>query len=317
MARTVIIFGARGFIGRRVAAALTADGWRCIGVDRYGRTTGGVGDINGPYYSGNDWSPVALRRFLRRCGPAAIVNAVGASWSTDPAVLRRDNVLWPCRLGEACEVSGSTESILHIGSSHEYGATAPGVPVSESSGLAPVTEYGRSKTAGASYLIRAACRMNSPATVVRAFNVIGPGHSTYGIWALAVGLYRAAAEAGADRVVANVPYPETARDLVDVRDVARLVCLAAGRGSGASVATYNAGSGTATSIRQLFDAFTEQTGIPYRFVRSPVDLRIGSAWQRADVSHAESRLGWMRDFTLADSIRACLALDEPAATALV
>ncbi len=313
MARTAVVFGAKGFIGRRVTAALAADGWRCTGVDRHGKATGGPGDVGGPYYSGNDWSSAALSRFLRACGPAVIVNAVGASWSTDPSVVRRDNVGWPCRLAEACALSGTTESILHLGSSHEYGDTAPGVPVSEASVLAPVTEYGKSKVMGASYLVRAAYRMNRPVTLIRAFNVIGPGHGTQGIWAAAAGLYRAAAEAGSDQVVANVPLPETTRDLIDVRDVAGLVSLAARR-PGPAVAAYNAASGTATSIRQLFEAFTGQTGIPYRFARNPGGVRTGSTWQCADISRAASRLGWRPQHTLTDSIGAALALDAtPAA----
>ncbi|MFJ5228212.1 NAD-dependent epimerase/dehydratase family protein [Streptomyces sp. NPDC088400] len=309
MARTVVVFGAQGFIGRCVTAALGADGWRCIGVDRYGRATGGPGDVGGPYYSGDDWSSLALSRFLRHCGPAAIVNAVGAAWSTDPSVVRRDNVVWPCRLAEACERSGTTESILHLGSSHEYGDSTPGVRVSESSVLAPLTAYGKSKTAGASHLVRAAYRMNRPVTLIRAFNVIGTGHGTNGIWASAVGLYRAAAEVGSDQVVANVPLPETARDLIDVRDVAGLVSLAAGR-PGPAVAAYNAASGTATSIRQLFDAFAARTGIPYRFGHSPGGLRIGSQWQCADIARAESHLGWTRRFTLTDSIDTALARES-------
>ncbi|MFI6765226.1 NAD-dependent epimerase/dehydratase family protein [Streptomyces sp. NPDC050355] len=315
MSRTVIVFGAKGFIGRCVTAALTADGWCCIGVDRHGRATGGAGDVGGPYYSGNDWSSAALSRFLRACGPAVIVNAVGASWSTDPSVVRRDNVVWPCRLAEACELSGTTESILHLGSSHEYRDTAPGVPVSESSVLAPVTEYGKSKVRGASYLVRAAYRMNRPVTLIRAFNVIGPGHGTQGVWAAAAGLYRAAVEAGSDQVVANVPLPETARDLIDVRDVAGLVSLAARRPAPA-VAAYNAASGTATSIGRLFEAFAEQTGIPCRLARNPDGLRTGSTWQCADVSRAATHLGWMRRFTLTDSISAALALDAATPAAL-
>ncbi|MFH9477535.1 NAD-dependent epimerase/dehydratase family protein [Streptomyces anulatus] len=311
MVSTAVVFGARGFIGRQVTAALGAAGWRCVGVDRYGRTTGGSGEVEGPYYAGNDWSSVALGRFLRRCGPVVVVNAVGASWSTDPSVVRRDNVIWPCRLAQACEAAGTPVSVVHIGSSHEYGDTAPGVPVVERSALAPVTAYGRSKAAGASHLVRAAFRSGRPLTLVRAFNVIGPGHGSQGIWAKAVGLYRAAAQTGAPLVVAEVPLPGTARDLIDVRDVAALVCLAAAH-PGPPVAVYNAASGTATTMRQLFDAFVDQTRIPYRFAGNAARLRTGPTWQCADVERARAHLGWARRFTLADSIAAALALDEAA-----
>ncbi|MET9986817.1 NAD-dependent epimerase/dehydratase family protein [Streptomyces rochei] len=315
MVRNAIVFGARGFIGRHVTAVLAADGWHCTGVDRYGRATDGAGDVGGSYYRGDDWSPVALSRYLRDRGPALVVNAVGAPWSTDPSVVRRDNAVWPCRLAQACERSGTATAILHLGSSHEYGDTAPGVPVAESSALAPVTEYGRSKAMGASYLVRAAYRTTRPVTVIRAFNVIGPGHGRNGIWATAAGLYRAAVQEGRSQVVANAPLPETARDLIDVRDVAALVSLAARR-PGPAVAVYNAASGTATSIRQLFDAFAGHTGIPYRFARNPTGLRIGSTWQCADITRARTHLGWARRFTLTDSVGAALALDAAAPATL-
>ncbi|NEA18265.1 NAD-dependent epimerase/dehydratase family protein [Streptomyces halstedii] len=311
MVSTAVVFGARGFIGRQLTAALASAGWRCAGVDRYGRATGGFGEVEGPYYDGDDWSSVALGRFLRRCGHAVVVNAVGASWSVDPAVVRRDNVLWPARLAEACEAAGTSASIVHIGSSHEYGGTVPGGSACERSALAPVTAYGRSKVEGASHLVRGAFRMGRPLTLVRAFNVIGPGHGSQGIWATAVGLYRAAVETAAPRVVAEVPLPGTARDLIDVRDVAALVRLAVER-PGSAVTVYNAASGTVTSIGQLFDAFAEHTGIPYRFTRNAVGLRRGPTWQRADIARARTQLGWTRRFTLDDSIAAALALDEEA-----
>ncbi|GAA3853327.1 NAD-dependent epimerase/dehydratase family protein [Streptomyces sedi] len=304
MTGTVVVFGAGGFLGGHVAEALAADGWNCTGVDRRGRATDG-GHVTGPYYSGHDWSSAALSRFLRARGPAVIVNAVGAPWAIDPSVVRRDNVVWPCRLAEACELSGTAKSLVHLGSSHEYGDTVPGIPVSESTALAPTTEYGKSKVSGASYLVRAAYRTRQPLTLVRAFNVIGPGHGRHGLWAAAAGLYRAATAAGHDRVVANVPRPETVRDLVDVRDVARLVALAARR-PGPPVAVYNAASGTGTSIEQLFEAFAKQTGVPCRFVPGPGGLRTGSTWQHADISRATTRLGWTRRYTLADSIGAAL-----------
>ncbi|MFD4214300.1 NAD-dependent epimerase/dehydratase family protein [Streptomyces sindenensis] len=311
MVRIAVVFGARGFIGSQVSAALASAGWRCAGVDRYGRAAGGFGEVEGTYYDGHDWSSVALGRFLRRCGPAVVVNAVGASWSVDPAVVRRDNVVWPARLAEACEAAGTPVSIVHLGSSHEYGDTVPGGSVGERSVLAPVTEYGRSKVEGASHLVRAAFRTGRPLTLVRAFNVIGPGHGAQGIWATAVGLYRAAAETAAPRVVAEVPLPETARDLIDVRDVAALVRLAAER-PGSAVDVYNAASGTGTTIECLFNAFTKHTGIPHRFRRNAVGLRTGPTWQRADIARARAQLGWTRRFTLADSIAAALAPEEGA-----
>lgn len=265
--------------------------------------------IEQPYYSGHDWCPVALSRFVRRRGPAVVVNAVGASWSRDAGEVSRDNVVWPTRLAQACALAGSVEAILHIGSSLEYGDTAPGVPIGESSPLAPGTDYGRSKACGASRLVRAAARTATPITLIRAFNVIGPGHGTEGIWSTAVGLYRTAATGGAERVVANVPFPQTARDLVDVRDVAALIGLSA-RHRDAPVSIYNAASGTATTIGQLFDAFAEQTGIPYEFARIPDSVRTGSKWQCADISRAAAQLGWRPRITLTDSISAALAPDD-------
>ncbi len=305
MTRTAIVFGSNGFLGKWIVAALLEAGWRCIGVDRNGRTTESNVGVSGRYYTGSDWSPDLLSDFLSSCGRAAVVNVGGAPWSTDPDVLLRDNIVWPFRLATACRTAGSIISILHIGSSHEYADMEYGTSISESSRLGAITSYGKSKTCGASYLVRAAMQMEIPMTIVRPFNVIGPGHGSNGLWAVLVGRYQSAMTARVDQVTVPAPLLHTKRDWIDVRDVALLVSAAMSQ-ERPVLSTYNAASGVATSIKELLDAFTEHTGVAYELSSDPVPMRTGPRWQRADMARAKSVLHWRRQFNLADSIRACL-----------
>ncbi|WP_084792079.1 NAD-dependent epimerase/dehydratase family protein [Actinopolyspora mortivallis] len=308
MADTAVVFGANGFIGRWISRALVLDGWRCVDLDRRGRAGGAARDVEAPYYDGGNWSEVTLTRFLEQFGSVVVINAAGAAWSTDAPTVLRDNITWARRLGIACEMSESVAEIVHIGSAHEYGELPEGVAVRESDPLTPDSTYASSKSAGASYLVRAAYGRDVPIRIVRPFNVVGPGHGSQGLWASAVELYRNALAESSEQVVASVPRPETTRDFVDVRDVARLVTLTLGRPDLPLASVYNAGSGEATTIRELFDVFREETGIDYQFSSTTMSLRPGSRWQCADIAKAESELGWRREFSLLGSVRASLVL---------
>ncbi|ERT13680.1 NAD-dependent epimerase/dehydratase family protein [Photorhabdus temperata] len=303
---TVIVFGATGFIGGWITRVLSSEGWRCISIDRYGRTHDTLNNLNTveePYYIGGSWAEDKLARFLAKIGTAVVINAAGAAWATDAPTVFRDNIDWPRRLGIACVLSQSVREIVHIGSAHEYGQLPQGSAIREIDSLKPDSTYARSKSIGTSYLVRAAYETNVPIRIIRPFNVIGPRYGSQGLWSMTINLYRNALEKGYNKIVASIPEPEVVRDFIDVRDVAKLVLLSLGRPNLPLVSIYNAGSGQARSIRELYEVLREVTGIDYEFSSIVKNLRPGSKWQCASIQKSESELGWWRDFSLKDSIR--------------
>lgn len=136
--------------------------------------------------------------------------------------------------------------------------------------------------------------------VTRAFNHIGAGQSDrFVVASLAAQLARIAEGAAAQLYVGNL---ETARDFLDVRDVAgAYVALARG---GASGEIYNVCSGTAVSIRDIL-------GELIRIARVPVEVREDPARVRSadvplsvgDPSKLRTRTGWQPQIPLVRSLR--------------
>ncbi|MFF2628155.1 NAD-dependent epimerase/dehydratase family protein [Kitasatospora griseola] len=301
----VLLLGADGFIGRRVADRLLAE--EGLQVTVLGR--GDSADIRFDLAAG---SPGALARFLDAVAPQVVINCAGATYGTSRALIQA-NTLAVATVCEAIRRSREPARLVHVGSAAEYGPAQPGGPIPENAEPRPVGPYGVSKLAGTELVLSSGL----DALVLRVFDVVGPGSPTASLFGrLAEGLRRAL-----EQEEAQVRMPDLSgyRDFVDVRDVARAIQAAA---VSAATGVINIGSGHAVRAREAAHLLVRASGFEgtisedARQVVLPaqqtaaegartVEARAAAEpvqWRQADVRTARDRLGWRTQVPLEESL---------------
>ncbi|MEV0587970.1 NAD(P)-dependent oxidoreductase [Nonomuraea sp. NPDC050310] len=254
----IVLLGGSGFIGRHVEAALRELTPQDVVV----------------LPRGEDPRPLT---------PKVVINCAGATRGR-PGELVAANVVLVSRLLAMIEPG---TRLLHVGSATEYGRVPMGPPVTEETTCLPVTPYALTKLT-ATELIRAS---EAEATVLRPFNVVGPG-------ATMVGKLVRDLRAGGDLVVGGL---ELYRDFVDVRDVARAVALAA-LSDESLPPVLNLGGGEATAVRDLVSTLVELAG-PGRRVTPGETAPEAVPWLCADATAAGQALGWRPEISLRQALQ--------------
>ena len=133
------ISGARGFVGRHLAAHLTARGDDVVELDLDGALPFDVTDHDAVVARISAEQPDAVYHLAAR-------SHVGESWGAGDA-LTRVNVGGTRAVVDAC-VRAGVGRVLVVGSAEQYGAVhADELPVRESTALRPITPYGETKVA--------------------------------------------------------------------------------------------------------------------------------------------------------------------------
>ena len=172
-------------------------------------------------------------------------------------------------------------------------------PALETAPLRPLAPYGTSKLCGEEYLATYN-RLHGTAHVsLRLGNVYGPRqepHGEAGVVAIFMGLLH---EGGTPTIFGD---GRQTRDYVYVGDVARALLLALDHDGG----VYNVGTGTETSVLELYAAIQAAAGI----TRPPefAPARLGELERSVlDASLAGAELGWRPELALADGLAATWA----------
>ncbi|MEU4805822.1 NAD(P)-dependent oxidoreductase [Actinosynnema sp. NPDC023587] len=296
--RKVLLFGASGYLGREVAAALTSHPGGAA-VVRVGRSApDAAGWVRHDLVTGG---PDELADLLTTTSPDVVVNCAGRLDGT-LAELVAANVTATARLLDVLPVAAPAARLVVLGSAAEYGVVPEGVAVTEDMPANPVAAYGITKLAGTA-LVRAAVGAGRlDAVVLRVFNPIGAGLPDGTV------LGRAAS---AVRSALGVPGREIRlgplgayRDFVDVRDVADAVAKAA-LSAVRPDPVLNVGSGVAVPVREAVGLLAEAAGFTGRIVESdPVPARSGAVgWIAADLTRARLSLDWSPRRDLRASVR--------------
>jgi len=277
----VLVTGATGFIGRSVTARLTSDGVAFTGL---GSADGDVADratlgrLKGGKYA----------RVVHLAGRSFVPD----SW-TDTAGFMRTNVGGTESVLEFCRESGAA---LVFVSGYVYGSSKR-QPIREDTPPNPNNPYARSK-----YLAENSCRScherhGVPVTVLRPFNVYGPGQ---GPRFLVPSILRQVRDGSAIEVHDLAPR----RDWVYVDDVAAAIVAAARGPRGFEV--YNIGSGASTSVEELIRRIQAVCGtaLPVRVIGRPRDNEIADTV--ADIAKARRELGWSPATALDEGLRRCV-----------
>jgi NDP-hexose 4-ketoreductase len=293
-----LLFGASGFLGGHVRAALEQEGgvervsW--VGRDRCDLVAASVEDL------------VTL---LREVAPTVVVNCTGRLDGTGYQLIQA-NTLVTAILIDAIERAGSGTRLIRLGSAGEYGPVPFGRSVAEDDPAAPVSEYGLSHLAATRLVEFAGTAGRVDGVTLRVFNPIGPGLGGETLLGrAAVRLYEALVE-GADIVTMG---PLSAyRDFVDARDVARAVVRAALVPT-LPARVVNVGSGWAVTAREAVRLLARAAGYTgeIREAGAPSARSATVDWIRADISRAAQALGWQPSYDLTDSVQAIWTQHRP------
>ena len=260
-----LVTGAGGFCGQHLVRYLQAHG-----VETH---TIGPRQVAGVYHYVEPLDLANLVIVVEEIKPDYVFHLAGVSMAPDFATYYSINVVYAANLLQALALTAQTEcSILLVGTSAEYGAVQTHeLPIAETIPARPYSHYGVSKLAQTQLgllLARAGCRL----TVVRPFNIIGPGMPEH---LVLQSFARQAAEVyrGNRPPILNVGNLNSARDFIAVSDVVRiywqLLQTPAAQGE-----VINVCSGRAIVIQELLTKFIAATGLT-------IDVRVDSERYKA------------------------------------
>ncbi len=235
----ILVTGSSGFFGSWICRALEAAGHEVI------RRSHRELDLT---------DATAVARTVAETGPGVVVNAAAVS---SPALAREDpsrcfavNTGGTLNLLEALRARSTRTRLVTLSSAAVYRAGGDD-PLDETDPPAPHSIYGASKLAAETLCGQYSREVGLRSTILRTFNLVGPGQPTDQAAAEFAAAAGAALDAGRDEVRITVGDPETRRDFTDVRDAADAVRAVIESGADG---LYNLCSGRTLSLWELGEA---------------------------------------------------------------
>ena len=249
----VLLTGATGFVGRALLARLDKENVSAATL------------ALGPGRADATWNATTLSDIpgiLAQARPDCIFHLAGTSRDDPPGLMRRINVDYAEAIMRGVLDHALSCPVVVFGSAAEYGNVPPeALPVAEDHPCDPINPYGRAKLAQ-TRLAMEYFDKGVRAVVIRPFNIVGPGMAGRFL------LPKLAARIAAARTGSNEPVPllnpDSTRDYVDVRDVARIAWRVA-RNPESAGQVVHACTGRETSVARMFEAVAEELGIAVQY----------------------------------------------------
>jgi UDP-glucose 4-epimerase len=288
-----IVTGGAGFIGSHVVEALLARGDEVHALDDLSKGTRErvaegaelhVADIRQPDEVFDAVRPEAVFHLAAQADVRTSVER--PDYDADVNVLGTTRILEASRRHGAKIVFSSTGGAI-------YGECDG--PASETAPRQPLAPYGTSKLCGEEYLATWNRLYETSHVSLRFGNVYGPRqepHGEAGVVAIFMGLLR---DGGTPKIYGD---GSQTRDYVYVHDVVQAMLLAFDDDGGG---VYNVGTGTETSVLELYDAIQQVSGIRREPQLAPA--RLGELQRSVlDPSLAARELGWRAERALLDGL---------------
>lgn len=272
---SVLVTGASGFVGKHLVHALRRRG-ECVVT--YSSRDGDLAIEQPKAYGIRHVYHLAARTF------------VPDSWE-DPRSFYQVNVLGTINVLEFCRKHGSSLTLL---SSYVYGRPER-LPIPEDHPRNAFNPYGHSKILAEQAAEFYAAAFQVPVTIVRAFNLYGPGQADH---FLIPTIVKRALAPGDDAVIVEDAAPK--RDYIFIADLIDLLLLVDGRTVGG---IYNAGSGVSVSVQEVAELVVRLAGTKKRIVSRGRRRQDEVMDLFADISRAQSELGWNAKVTLEEGLR--------------
>ncbi|MFD5184547.1 NAD-dependent epimerase/dehydratase family protein [Streptomyces sp. NPDC058372] len=295
-ARSAIVMGGTGSLGRCICAALLRTGnYRVTAVARHDAPVPSGARLLRADLLGKDEE--ALSDLV--AGSDVVVNAAGAGWGGTPDQMERAHTVLVERLLRLVPLR---TRLVHLGSVHEYGEISRHEAADERHPERPVTMYGRTKLVGTNAILASAAEGRSDAVILRVTNVCGPGAPAASFLGSLIERLREMPPG----LPLELQLAPDLRDFVDIRDVADAVVRAAT--APVSGLVINIGRGHVHDVPTVAELMIKAADFPRHQVRMGAVAESGStgghgAWTKVEVSRARDLLGWSPSMSLEDSLR--------------
>jgi UDP-glucose 4-epimerase len=293
----ILVLGASGFIGRRLAESFAADGNMVVAATRHATLFAhpGVTNVVAPFNMPEHFTPL-----LNRCRwvvHAASTSTPGSSAATP--LMELETLRPTLALLTALQDPSARRPLLYLSSGGTLYGDREGDNAHEPDPLRPRSYHGAGKAAAEFFIHAWTEQYDGAAVVLRPSNVFGPGQ----LPRAGFGIIPAAFEHARNREAITIWGDGSAvRDYLYVDDFVALcrAVLATTRDAGLRV--FNASRGTGVSVEGLLDAIDAVTGQPLQRVHAP-----GRA---VDIQHivpdnaaACAAFGWQPQVSLHDGLR--------------
>ena len=271
----ILITGANGFIGRALVRRLTDAGRRVFAAGRES------GDVS----LSATWEKFpSVKHVFHLAGRSYVPD----SWN-DCAGFMQTNVMGTQNALDYCRRHGAKLTFV---SAYLYGVPAR-LPISETDPVAPNNPYALSKDIAEQLCAFHANHAGQTVTIIRPFNVYGPGQKREFLIPHILEQLRS----GADIRLQDLA-PK--RDYVYLDDVIDALVNAMQVASGYHV--FNVGTGVSYSVVEIVQMIQQAAGTNLPVVSASVPRKQEIPDVRADISQAEKLLGWKPRHTFAEGM---------------
>jgi nucleoside-diphosphate-sugar epimerase len=300
--RRILVTGARGFIARHLALELGSHGHEVVGAQHHESAVApppeGIARLIGCDLMDADQTADVIAQVAPSVVVHLAAGRVGIEVESVQSVAS-DDLAMTANLIAAIGRSNRVQHLLFASSAAVYDPSAP-MPVAETASIQPRSPYGASKAA-AEALVRGSARGSRAVTVLRFANVVGPGERRPSVVSA---VSRQIAEIEAGKRAGSIKHGrlDEARDLVDVRDVARAIASCCELDP-SDARTFNVGTGNAVAISDVVTGLAAMARTPVRLELDPALVRAGPASRIAlDPGALRTAVGWRAEVPLQTSL---------------